>query len=130
MFFSVGPIATSTIVCTFVVIARATIATVFHAGTVLKGCLVFCEAISITVKIIVFTSFSAVFEVKDFDMVAKMVFIMVSFLAIHTVDRFAIAWTTIKALSVTWAFVNTQSILSHTDADTVMLIFTFRVTRN
>ena len=55
---------------------------------------------------------------------------MISFLAVHTVDRIVITWASIEAVGMAWAFVDTQSILSHTDADAVVLIFTFRVARN
>ena len=47
--------------------------------------------------------------------------------AVHTVDRILITWASIETVGMTWAFVDTQSILSHTHADAVVLIFTFRV---
>ena len=55
---------------------------------------------------------------------------MISFLAVNTVDRILITWASIETVGMTWAFVDTQSILSHTHADAVVLIFTFRVARN
>ena len=66
MFFAISSIATTAIVGTFVIVARATVGTVFHARTILKSGLILCETVSVTVEIIVLASLSTILEVKNF----------------------------------------------------------------